>query len=127
MEEEGTVAVWIGRCSSRESFEAVMEVSFSDDGDFLGSSFSREVRVEYFDSGLLEAGALDVPCSTLEDLLGGISYEEQVLPQLKGTASTPPWNCFVLLYSYRIDGSPKFSAAGVDLEFVGNATYELTS
>jgi hypothetical protein len=69
MEEEGIVSVWIGEAATAEDFEQATSVSFSEDGDFLGSKFSQALNIGYFDSGLIEAEYREAPCGSLKELV----------------------------------------------------------
>lgn len=129
MEKEGIVSVWIGRASSEEAFWNALDVSFSDDGDFLGSDFSRALGIGYYEDSTREAAFLQEPISDIEGFMAGISYEEILLPKLKaaGAVVSPGDNCFVLLYNIQFEGPAKRGVShrldGLDLRFLGSFRY----
>ena len=125
MNEVGAVSAWVGNASSGEVFDSAHSVSFSDDGDFLGSAFSRAFNIGYYDEGFREAGYRDIPARNLTDLLEGASYPEVVIPRLQGGLPGPlVANCFVLLYDYRHAGPHSWTGEGLFLGFIGTAAYQ---
>lgn len=123
MQEEGIVSVWIGEAASAEDFEQATTVSFSEDGEFLGSKFSQSLNIGYFDSGLIEAEYREAPCGSLQELLHDVSYAAQILRQFGTEVFEKRPNCFLLLYNYRFGGPAAFMENGVTLHFLGLATY----
>lgn len=125
MEERGTVSVWLGKSASRGAFERATEVAFSEDGDFLGSAFSRAFGIGYHDAGLMEAEFSEDPPRSLASLLDGISYGDKVLPRLlaSGASLRGDENCFVLLYDERHEQPAAWVSDGVELRFVAAVRY----
>ena len=124
MEEEGIVSVWIGEAQSAADFGGATAVSFSEGGDFLGSEFSRAFQIGYYDGGLTEAEYRGSPCNSIRELLGEVSYARQILPQLEKYPFRGAPNCFVLLYDYRFSRAGAFQGDGINLGFLGTATYK---
>jgi hypothetical protein len=126
MEEEGTVSLWLGRASSKESFDALLKTSYSEDGDFLGSPFSRAFAVGWYDEGFREAKYLATPASSLPDLLRNFSYSKVVISNLETAGATihAGENCVVLLYNQRhMDPKADWSSGGVSFRFVVSGCY----
>ncbi|MDQ3036190.1 MAG: immunity 22 family protein [Myxococcota bacterium] len=118
------MSLWAGTAASEDAFELVLEVGFSEDGDFLGSPFSRAFGIDYYDEGLREAEYFQEPSDRLEVLLDGVSYQNVVLPRLREEGQlSGPVNCVVLLYDQRHDGPTRWSGPDVVLEFFGSARY----
>lgn len=125
MEQDGVVSLWIGNAASSEELDNALLVSFSEDGDFLGSPFSRALQLGYYDAGVVEVGFRENGCNRLKDLLMGASYLDQILPELERKAKlTNAVNCFVLLYNCRFEGDAAFSWKGISLTFIGTAEYD---
>jgi hypothetical protein len=123
METEGIVSAWIGVAKSAQDFARATAVSFSEDGDFLGSKFGQALSIGYYDSSLMEAAYRGRPCDTLRELLQGISYADQILPQLEASGDERGSNCFVLLYNYQYCGALTLQEEGLTLRFLGLATF----
>jgi hypothetical protein len=124
MDEDGIVSVWIGTAASIKLFEEALEVSFSGDGDFLGSPFSRAMGIGYYDEGLKEADYREASTRRLSELLQGVSYADLVVPRLSSLLSSEiEANCFVLLYNYRHMGPRTWNAEGVSLQYLGAVAY----
>jgi hypothetical protein len=125
MEEEGAVSLWLGTANSREAFEEMLEVSFSEDGDFLGSPFSRAFGIEYYEEGLKEAEYFDQPSNDLGELLSGASYDDVIVDRFRSQgAQAGSSNCVILLYNYRHDTPTEWSSDGVLLRFFGAVRYQ---
>lgn len=125
MEEEGTVSLWLGTATSRGALEEAMEVTFSEDGDFLGSPFSRAFGIEYYDEGLREAEYFDQPSGNLEALLKGASYDNVIIERFH-KLGTPQgrFNCAVLLHNYRHNGRQDWKTDKIHLEFAGSIKHQ---
>lgn len=119
------MSLWLGRSESAAAFWKALEVEFSEDGDFLGSDFSRAFGIEYYEEGLREAAIFESLESTLAQLVAGASYEEIVLPRLQnlGVSVEAGTNCLVLLYNYRHSAPTAAQLGGVSLVFKGAVPY----
>lgn len=124
MNEDGIVSLWIGSAVSRDAFDDALAVKFSDDGDFLGSRFSRAFGIGYYDEGLIEADYHDVPAKSLEELLKGVSYADVVVPRfLRANPDAIMANSFVLLYNFRHAGPQTWNSHGLSLRHIGAVEY----
>jgi hypothetical protein len=122
-EENGVVSLWLGTASSEEALEEALEVSFSEDGDFLGSAFSRAFEIGYYDADIIES-EYHPGCHSLAELLKGASYESQIIHQLEPiTHMSADTNCAILLYNYRHGGQSSYTTSNLRLDFVGTAKY----
>lgn len=125
VDEEGTVSLWVGHAQTEGAFEAVIEARFSDDGDFIGSQFSRAFGIGYYEDWSREAAFYGSSRRTLADLLKGASFEDVVVPRLEALAGTMPSNsnCVVLLYGYHHVEPQTADFAGVSLVFYGSVSH----
>lgn len=119
MEEEGTVSVWLGQAPSAATFWSALQATFSEDGDFIGSDFSRAFGIDYYDDALREAEFFDSPRSTIDQIVVGASYEEALLPRLEmlNASISSETNCMILLYNYRHDGPHVMRFSGMVITF----------
>lgn len=126
MRIDGVVSMWIGSARSRDALDRALHASFSEDGDFLGSPFSRGFDLGYYDDAMREAEFLSVAPRRVADLFVGSSYSEITVPRFQrlGTTLAPGDNCVVLLFDYRYRGvATSWSGSGVLLRFVGAVSY----
>jgi hypothetical protein len=123
-ETTGKVSLWLGHARSREELVKALHVKFSEDGDFLGSEFSRAFEVGYYDAGVEEA-EFRPGRSSLAELLAGASRYDELVRQLEVSVSLDPdTNCFVLLYDYEHAGPTEGRGDGWTMRYVGAASYE---
>src|SRR6188508_1462430 len=108
-EADGIVSLWVGSATSREAFDRALFVSFSPDGEFIGSEFSINFGIDYYDDVQREASYFPSPPRHVADLLSGSSYADIIIPRvLRLSASLAPGdNCVVLLYSFHYGGAAK--------------------
>lgn len=122
---DNVVSIWFGSAPSEAEYLEALDVSFSDDGNFLGSHLSNALGVGYYEDSTREALCRAPGTYTTEELLDGVSYQDEVLQALgKEHSPAEGENCALLLYNYRFDG-PAAPAAfdGVTMRFVASVTY----
>ena len=127
MEEEGTVSLWIGRTPSEAALDAAVEVTSSEDGDFLGCDFSRGFAIEYFDQDYIEAVYREKPSNDFAELFEGASFHEVIVDRFRAIGQIDePVNCFILLFNFRYSGTVKSASMGdgVSMRFFGAVSYE---
>ena len=126
MEETGTVSLWLGTVDSASLLDAYMEIAYSEDGDFLGSGFSKNFGIEYYDDDFKECECVDRSRS-IAQLLSGFSYDATIVPgfeELWGKELDEEVNAVVLLYNFRYSGSVKRAGRHqISLEFKGFVRY----
>lgn len=126
MEVDGMVSLWVGSAISRGAFDEALLASFSPDGDFLGSPFSRGFGIDYYEDSLREAVYYPRPPGTFEGLLAGSSYSSKTVPRFRQSTAglAPGANCVVLLYNYEYEGRRvDWRSDGVSLTFLGAVAY----
>ena len=126
--------VWVGWCRSERALRAAFAVEYSDDGDFLGSPFSRAVGIRRFNEMTTEVSRVD-PSTRLSELLHEVSYAETFVPQLAASTGdlVERANAAVLFYGVEdelevdVEGDlPDYAAHGVALRWIGRAVYTWT-
>ena len=126
MEENGVVSLWLGEAESEDLFWCSLDVAFSDDGDFLGSSFSRAFGVDYYDDALREAEYVGERAASLRSLLAQASYGDTIDFRFEMAAIElgKQANCLVLLFDYRHRPPPAEAVVpGVRFRFAGVVPY----
>lgn len=122
---DNVVSIWFGSAPSEAEYLEALDVSFSDDGDFLGSPLSNAIGVGYYEDSTREALYRVPGTYATEELLDGVSYQDEILQAL-GEEHSPAEeeNCALLLYNYRFDGPVAPAASdGVTMRFVASVTY----
>jgi len=67
-----------GRFSSFEALREFIDPTYTDDGDFVPSTFIEEVRLDDYEPGCIETVCEPQP-KPIRELLAGVSYAEQWL------------------------------------------------
>jgi len=125
MQEDGMASLWVGTARSSEVLEWAMKVAFSEDGDFLGSPFSRAFAVDYYEEGLREAAFFDEIQRDIGEALRGVSYEDQITEGFRSLrVPTGEFNSVVLLFDYRHEGASEWSEDGISLRFIAGCECE---
>lgn len=127
MEEIGTVSLWLGVTDSPGSLENILQVSYSEDGDFEGSAFSRAFNIGFYDEDFREAEVLEGSYDSIDALLSGFSYEDIIIPRFSNLIGslTKKFNTVVLLYNYKYDGSViQLQDQSLNLLFFGSVSYK---
>jgi len=125
MEKDHVVSLWLGRATSADDFWNALEVEFSEDGDFVGSAFSKAFGIEYYEDGLREAQHFHGPVTSFTSMAAGASYQDVVLPRFVGLGVDldTSTNCLVFLYNYDHNLPMKASLPGLELRFIGSVSY----
>jgi hypothetical protein len=127
VDEVGIVSIWIGKEKVSEALARALDVSFNDEGDFLGSPFSRAFGIKYYGDCTQETRVCEPPPKTLRELLKGVSHEAKIAPALERLpgAKLSGENAVVLLYDIRYDGKQtNWSSDGIQLKNVGSIRYK---
>jgi hypothetical protein len=126
MEEIGAVSLWLGKTGSFESLESILQVSYSEEGDFEGSPFTKGFNIRFYDEGCREAEFLEESYDSLETLLEGFSYDNIIIPKFSALVDslTQQFNTVVLLYNFRYIGSIwEWNNQLGSLNFFGSVSY----
>jgi len=128
MEKVGSVSLWIGITESGEYLDSLMEVQYSEDGDFEGSRFSNYFKIARYEDDFREAENLGESSVDIEALLSGFSYDDQIIKNFKRILPKLDTRCntVILLYNFSYDGElNEFRDGSNCLRFVGVVDYEL--
>jgi hypothetical protein len=126
MEEIGSVSLWLGILDGMEAMENILQTSYSIDGDFEGSEFSRAFEISFYDESCREAEFFEESSSSIEVLLEGFSYDDIIIPRFSALVGnlTQKWNCVVLLYNFRYVGNRELWQDGrIHFKFYGAVAY----
>lgn len=86
-----------------------MSPEYSDDGDFLGSEFSKAFSLGFIDDDTVEADKIE-PTNSLIDAIDGCSYDLDIASDMKHK-NTPLTEAridtIIAIYDYSFSGTPK--------------------
>lgn len=116
-----TVHVFIstGRFKSSGEMREYIDETYTEDGDGVDSEFMKEVELEEYEPGCIEAIPSESGSAVpLSQLLAGASYSDQWLPQLDGARLADAAIC---VFPPNIVENP----AGCSLEYLGAFPYRV--
>jgi len=127
MEVQGAVSLWLGYIDSEGDLDELMQVTYSEDGDYIPSRFGRLFSISRYDDATREAEFYDEQLQSLEEFLEGFSYDEIIIPKFKEFPiqnEITRYNCVVLLYNFEYDQKVKTSEQeNCYFEFIGSVNY----
>lgn len=109
MEIEGYVSLWVGNFSSKEELNNYLYISYDEDGDAIPSKFEEDFEIDYYDTDFREAGFFEKEITSIQEILKGCSYEENIIPAIISTIGETlqkPVNSMILLYNFKYNGQP---------------------
>ncbi len=128
MERPGYVSLWLGNCATDEKLDSYLSGNYTDDGDYIQSSFERDFKIDWFDEDFREAFCRDFTTHDFEKLLSGCSYEKSVIPEFIKhfqLDSKEEFNSGFLLYDFDYHGQIKeITSKGIYLKYIGSVAYE---
>ncbi|WP_027841693.1 immunity 22 family protein [Mastigocoleus testarum] len=126
MEEVGIVSLWLGKTDSLDSLENILQIFYSEDGDFAGSTFTKAFEIDFYDEDFREAEFLAQSDNNIEGLLKGFSYDSVIIPRFAEFISplNQNFNTVILLFNFRYTGTVKaWETEELYLEYFGSVSY----
>ncbi|MGM0877341.1 MAG: immunity 22 family protein [Bacillota bacterium] len=127
MQKEGFVSLWVGNINSSEELDILLNISYTEDGDFIPSIFARSFDIERYDDAVREAEFYDEADNLLSQLLEGFSYDDVIIPKFSsvcGEQLQSNYNVVILLYNFKYEGIKKETKLNTsNLEFLGAVEY----
>ncbi|MFJ9383784.1 immunity 22 family protein [Peribacillus sp. NPDC101481] len=127
MQKEGFVSFWVGNINTSEELDNLLEISYTEDGDFIPSMFARSFGIDRYDDAVREADFYDEADNSLSRLLEGFSYDDDIIPKfssLCGAQLPRQYNVVILLYNFKYEGiKKKTTINNSNLEFLGAVEY----
>jgi hypothetical protein len=122
-QEENYVSLWVGITDGISSLKEFVRNKYSEDGDLIPSPFAHDFNISRYDSDFVEIEYFDKPPSTIQDILSGFSYAEELIPKfaklLKNTTIDSKTNAVILLYNFKYDNTAHCSASKTRVKFLG--------
>ncbi|MGE7586731.1 immunity 22 family protein [Peribacillus sp. NPDC101480] len=127
MQKEGFVSFWVGNINTSEELDNLLEISYTEDGDFIPTMFARSFGIDRYDDAVREADFYDEADNSLSRLLEGFSYDDDIIPKfssLCGAQLPRQYNVVILLYNFKYEGiKKKTTINNSNLEFLGAVEY----
>ncbi|WP_299095597.1 immunity 22 family protein [uncultured Metabacillus sp.] len=127
MQKDGFVSLWVGNINSSEELDDILNISYTEDGDFIPSKFARSFDIERYDDAVREAEFYDEADNLLSQLLEGFSYDDVIIPKFSsvcGEQLQSNYNVVILLYNFKYEGIKKETKLNTSiLEFLGAVEY----
>jgi hypothetical protein len=127
MLKEGFVSFWVGKINSSEELDNLLEISYSEDGDFIPSLFARSFDIERYDDAVRETEFYSDDDNLLSRLLEGFSYDDVIIPKITslcGEQLQSNYNAVILLYNFKYEGNKmKTTINTSNLEFLAVVEY----
>ncbi|MFE4813591.1 immunity 22 family protein [Peribacillus simplex] len=127
MQKEGFVSFWVGNINTSEELDNLLEISYTEDGDFVPSMFARSFGIDRYDDAVREADFYDEADNSLSRLLEGFSYDDDIITKFSsfcGAQLQIQYNFVILLYNFKYEGiKKKTTINNYNLEFLGAVEY----
>jgi len=127
MEKRGSVSLWVGMTKSARDLSAFVEGSYSEDGDYVLSSFERAFNMHHYDEDSIEMEYYEHELTDVREISADFSYYESIA---QGFSSLPTsthivsFNSVVLIYNFTYDESQRHFTDGVNqFEYIGAVEY----
>lgn len=127
MEKEGYVSLWLGNFAKQEQVEEILQIAYSDEGDFVPSIFAMYFNITRYDDAVREAEWYEKAVADLGQLLEGFSYDDEISPKfsaLCGEELSESYNTVILLYNFQYVGDHRDVVIQENhLKYMGSVEY----
>ena len=119
MKKENKVSLWLGYFENAKEFKEYIEGSYDADGNYIPSKFQEDFAIKRYDMDAIESDWISERCSSVETLLAGFSFDDEIVPQFKEKLkqrTVDKYNSILILYNFEYV-SDEFR--DVNLEYMG--------
>lgn len=124
MEKQGWVSIWLGNMNGEDSIEEYVNVTYDEDGESAPSQFHIDFNIDMdeMDEDKIEKAVYKSRSSNIVTLLNGCSYEEIIVPKIKGDRNFKRlYNAVILLYDFEYND--EITSMGA-FEYITSTRYE---
>ncbi|WDH20651.1 immunity 22 family protein [Pseudomonas chlororaphis] len=102
-----TVSIWVANTGwDIPTLQQATTPSYSEDGEYLGSDFTRAFALDFIDDDLMEADKVEIT-SSLPDAIEGFSYDSEISNSInRNPTKIPPTDTVILIYELQYSGTP---------------------
>ena len=123
MEKQGWVSIWLGNINDENSIEEYVDLTYDEDGESMSSQFFRDFKIDMdeTDEDTIEKAVHKNSSNDFLVLLDGCSYEEIIIPKVKGIDLKKSYNAVVLIYNFEYNHE---ISSNSDFDFIATTNYE---
>lgn len=124
MEDKNSVSLWLGNIKNQTELEDYIDCTYTEEGDFICSKFCSDFKIDSYeiDEDFIERYVLEKGSNSINELLEGCSYYENIIPKFKKYIGTNKfYNTVVLIYNFKYENSIKHSNK---FDYIGCVSYE---
>lgn len=103
MEKQGWVSIWLGNINREDFLEEYVDLSYDEDGESAPSQFFIDFNIDMdeTDEDTIEKAVYNSSSGDIATLLAGCSYEEIIIPKIKGKVNlNKSYNALILFYNF---------------------------
>jgi Immunity protein 22 len=122
----GIVSLWLARADSEDSLDNFTTITYTEDGDYINSTFGEYFKIGYYDEDFKESVFLDKHSNYLNDLLASFSYDEIIIPRFIELIPSlqDSFNSVIMIYNYLYDGeAQEVNIDSINCKFFGHVNY----
>lgn len=123
MEKQGWVSIWLGNFNNKNSIGEYVDLTYDEDGESMSSQFFRDFKIDMdeTDEDTIEKAVHKNSSNDFLVLLDGCSYEEIIIPKVKGIDLKKSYNAVVLIYNFEYNHE---ISSNSDFDFIATTNYE---
>ncbi|KWU65209.1 hypothetical protein AWW70_10935 [Bacillus mycoides] len=106
MEKQGMVSIWLGNIKTQNQLEKYVNLTYDEDGESVPSKFFVDFNIDMdeTDEDFIEKVVLEEKSDNISALLEGCSYEEIILPKIRGYVNLNKlYNAVILIYNFEYE------------------------
>ncbi|MEK5215944.1 immunity 22 family protein [Psychrobacillus sp. FSL H8-0487] len=124
MEKQGWVSIWVGNIKEEDSIEEYVDLTYDEKGESVPSKFFIDFNIDMdeTDEDTIEKVVYKNSSSDISTLLDGCSYEEIIIPKIKGSIDLKKsYNAVILIYNFEHNNEITSTAA---FDYITSTNYE---
>jgi len=124
MEKQGWVSIWVGNIKEEDAIEEYVDLTYDEEGESEPSKFFIDFNIDMdeTDEDTIEKVVYKNSSSDISTLLEGCSYEEIIIPKIKGSIDLKKsYNAVILIYNFEHNNEITSTA---DFDYITSTNYE---
>ena len=124
MEKQGWVSIWVGNIKEEDAIEEYVDLTYDEEGESEPSKFFIDFNIDMdeTDEDTIEKVVYKNSSSDISTLLDGCSYEEIIIPKIKGSIDLKKsYNAVILIYNFEHNNEITSTSA---FDYITSTNYE---
>lgn len=124
MEKRGCVSIWLGNIKEEKSIEEYVNLMYDEEGESAPSNFFIDFNIDMNETeeDTIEKAFYKKGSSDISILLDGCSYEELIIPKIKGNIDLKKYyNAVILIYNFEYNNE---ITSACTFDFITATNYE---